>query len=167
MGPRAELSLAAVLSGAAVTVLGHLAASALVLDGELHAGSLRTALVWSPSGALAAAGAAWLLAAWHRRAVMAGRRWLPAGMAARATVLALALYPLAVALWLPASAGIDRWLDATPAMSWRELWRWLPSVVLGATLAALIAGSVPAYASALPICRRYMRRQACSTTDPA
>jgi len=168
MGPRAELLLGACLAGVAVTLLGHAAASALVLDRELGAGQLARATQWSPSGALAAAAAALALLAWHGRAAAGGARaWRPAGMAARGTALALLLYPAAAALWLPACAALDRWQGADPAMPWAEVLKWLPSVVLGATLAALIAGTVPAYASAFLICRRYLRRQACSTTDPA
>ncbi len=162
MGLRAELWLGALVAGAAVAALGYLAAAVLVLEGRWQPGLVRTALAWSPSGALAASAAALVLMAWQRRS-RAGVAWHATGMAARATALALLFYPLAVALWMPAATGLAR----GPGMAAAEQLRWLPSVVLGATLAALLAGTVPAFASAFLLCRRCLRRQACSTTDLA
>lgn len=164
MGPRTELALAATLSGAGVTAAGSLAASLLLFD-QLPGEALRTAVGWSPTGALAGLAASLLLVAWQSRAG-AGHRWRPAGLAARAVGLALLCYPACVAAWFLATGGVDPWQHG-PAMSGHELLRWLPSVVLGATLAALLAGTLPAYALAFLLGRRYLRRQARAIPDPA
>ena len=59
MTPRAEFVLLTTLAGALVSVLGLLAISGIVF-GSSTGGILRTALLWSPAGALAALGGAWM-----------------------------------------------------------------------------------------------------------
>ncbi|WP_372015410.1 hypothetical protein [Pseudoxanthomonas sp. 10H] len=165
MGPRAEFTLSAALAGTAVAVLGYLVASAFVFDQPLGE-ALRNGAQWSPTGTLAAAGAAWIAIAWHRRAAVAGRRWGAAGMALRATSLVLLLYPAAVAFWVMATGLLDRHV-ASGGMPLRELAAWVPSIVVGATLAAVLVGALPAFAIAFLLCRRYLQRAAGSTTDIA
>lgn len=165
MAPRTEFVLLAALAGVVVATLGYVAASALVFEQTL-AEALRLGAQWSPSAALAAAGAAWLASARQRRAAQAGRQWRAPGMAARATLLALLLYPPAVAFWVLATGLFDHAL-ASGGMPLRELMPWVPSIVFGATLAALLVGTLPAFASAFVLCRRYLRRLAGSTTDIA
>ncbi|AKC87438.1 hypothetical protein WQ53_12425 [Pseudoxanthomonas suwonensis] len=155
--------LLATLSGAALTVLGYLVASALVF--ELPPGqALRIAAQWSPTGALAALVAAVSVGGWQRRSAQAGRRWSAIGMAVRATATALLLYPAMVACWVLFTGLLDQRFAAA-AMPLRELANWVPSIVFGATLAALLIGTLPALAIAFLLCRRYLRRQARSTTD--
>lgn len=165
MRPRTELVLLAALSGGGLTLLGYLLAARLVLAQPV-ADSLPTALGWSPSGAMAALVAALLLVAWQRRATAAGAIWRPGGMAGRAVTLALGLYPLAVAAWVLASVQLDVWFAAA-AMPTGQVLRWLPSIVLGATLAALVAAPLPAFAIAFLLCRRYLRRPTRFTTGTA
>ncbi|MBO9716036.1 MAG: hypothetical protein J7507_04325 [Pseudoxanthomonas sp.] len=165
MGPRAEFILLAALSATAVAVAGYLVASGFVFEQSLGE-ALRNGVQWSPTGTLAALAAAWLASAWQQRAAGAGHPWGPAGMAARATALTLLLYPLAVAFWVMLTGLVDRSV-ASGGMPLRELAAWVPSIVLGATLAALLIGSLPAFAIAFVLCRRYLRRRGGSTMDIA
>ena len=165
MGPRAEFILLAALSGTVVAVLGYLVASGFVFEQPLGE-ALRNGVQWSPTGTLAALFAAWLASTWQRRAVGAGRRWSPRGMALRSTVLTLLVYPVAVAFWVMFTGLVDQSV-ASGGMPLRELAAWVPSIVLGATLVALLVGSLPAFAIAFVLCRRYLRRQGGSTTDIA
>jgi hypothetical protein len=165
MGPRTEFVALATLSGALVTLLGYLAASQWVFGQPLAEG-LRTAAKWSPSGAMAACASAWLATAWLRRALARGRRWSATGMATRATLMALLLYPVTVAAWVLLTGLFDQRFAAAP-MAMHELLAWVPSIVFGATLAAVVAGTLPAFAIAFLLCRRYLRRGARSTTDIA
>jgi hypothetical protein len=152
--------LLATVAGGLVAMLGYLLASAFVF--ELRPGeAVRMAAQWSPAGAMAALGAAWLASAWQR-----GRRWRAAGMALRATVLALLLYPPMVAGWVLLTGWFDQRFAAS-GMPLRELADWVPSVVLGATLAAVVIGTLPAFAIAFVLSRRYLRRLAGSSTDIA
>ncbi|WP_028928301.1 hypothetical protein [Pseudoxanthomonas suwonensis] len=165
MGPRAEFILSATLSGAVVALLGYAVASWMVFEqtpAEIAGNGAR----WCPSGALAALPAAWLVSAWQARAERAGRRWSARGMALRGTGLALLLYPLAVVAWVLATGAVDQQL-ASGGVPLRELAPWLPSIVFGATLAALLVGTWPAFFSAFVLCRRYLRRRGGSTTDIA
>ncbi len=165
MAPRTEFVLLAALAGTGVATLGYVLASALVFEQTL-AEALRLGALWSPSATLAAAGAAWLASARQRRAALAGRRWSAAGMAARATLLVLLLYPFAVAFWTLVTGLFDQAL-ASGGMPLRELLPWVPSIVFGATLAALLVGTLPAFALAFVLCRRYLHRRAGSTTEIA
>lgn len=165
MGPRAEFVLQAALAGTAVAVLGYLVASAFVFEQPLGE-ALRNGAQWSPTGTLAAMGGAWIASAWHRRVVRAGGRWGAPGMAARATLLVLLLYPAVVAFWVMVTGLLDRHV-ASGGMPLRELAAWVPSIVVGATLAAVLVGALPAFAIAFMLCRRYLRRQGRSTLDIA
>ena len=111
MTPRAEFVLLAALAGALVSVLGLLAMSGIAF-GSGTGGMLRTALLWSPAGALAALGGAWMASGWHRRALRRGRRWRAAGLALRTTVLALLMYPLVATGWVLLTAWLDHRLTA-------------------------------------------------------
>lgn len=165
MAPRAEFVLLATISGALLSVLGFLVVSVYVF-GLDPAGAMRTALLWSPAGALAALAAAWIGSAWHRRASRAGRRWGAAGLALRTTALALLLYPLAATVWLLLTGWLDHRFAAS-GMPLRELMNWLPSIVLGASLAALAVGALPAFAIVFALGRRYLRRLGSSDTGIA
>jgi len=165
MGPRAEFIVLATLAGGIVAVLGYLVASSFVFElRPLEA--LRLGAQWSPAGAAAAFGAAWIASARQRRAERAGRVWTARAMALRATGVALLLYPFAVACWIV----ITGWLDqrfASAGMPLRELMAWVPSIVLGSTLAALLIATLPAFVIAFFLCRRYLRRQTGFTTGIA
>lgn len=165
MAPRTEFIVLATLAGGIVAVLGYLLASAFVFElRPLEA--LRLAAQWSPAGIAAAFAAAWIASAWQRRAREAGRAWTARAMALRATGLALLLYPLTVACW----TVISGWLDqrfASAGMPLRELMAWVPSIVLGATLAAVLIATLPAFVIAFLLCRRYLRRQTGFTTGIA
>ena len=165
MGPRAEFILGAAVSATVVAVLGYLVASQFVFEQPLGE-ALRIGAQWSPTATLAALAAAWIASAWQGRAAGTGRDWGAAGMALRATALTLVLYPAAVAAWVMATGLADRGA-ASGGMPLRELATWVPSIVLGATLAALLVGSLPAFAIAFVLCRRYLRRQRGYTTDTA
>lgn len=165
MGPRAEFVLLAALTGTVVAVLGYLVASAFVFDQPLGE-ALRNGAQWSPTGTLAALAGAWMASAWHRRAVRSGARWRAPGMALRSTLLVLALYPAVVAFWVMVTGLLDRHVTSG-GMPLRELAAWVPSIVVGATLAAVLVGALPAFAIAFMLCRRYLRRQGGSTTDIA
>ncbi|UNK56669.1 hypothetical protein MNQ95_10940 [Pseudoxanthomonas daejeonensis] len=165
MSPRAEFIALATLAGIVVAVLGYLLASSFVFEQPLGE-ALRMGARWSPTGGLAALGAAWIVTAWHGRRGRAGRRWRTPGLALRATLLALLLYPLAVACWVLSTGLLDQQF-ATAGMPLRELADWVPSIVFGATLAALLIGTLPAFAIAFMLGRRYLRRLAGSTTDIA
>ncbi|UWX04413.1 hypothetical protein H1235_04950 [Pseudoxanthomonas sp. NC8] len=165
MGPRAEFILLAALSGTVVAVLGYLVASGFVFELPLGE-ALRIGTQWSPTGTLAALAAAWIASGWQQRAARAGRHWGAAGMALRATALTLLLYPAAVAFWVMVTGLADQGASSG-GMPLRELAAWVPSIVLGATLAALLVGSLPAFAVAFVLCRRYLRRRGGSTTDIA
>ena len=165
MSPRAEFVLLAALAAAVVATLGYVAASALVYNQTL-AEALRQGALWSPAAALAAALAAWLASAWQRRAVAAGRHWRAAGMAWRATLLSMLVYPLAIVAWVLLTGLFDQRFapGGTPV---RELLPWIPSIVFGATLVAVLVGTLPAFALAFVLGRRYLRRLAGSTTEIA
>lgn len=165
MGPRAEFIVLATVAGTVVAVLGYLLASGFVFQQPL-AEALRMGARWSPTGGLAALGSAWIVSAWHRRRAGAGRRWRASGLAVRATLLALLLYPLAAAGWVLFTGLLDQQFAAA-GMPLRELANWVPSIVLGATLAAVLIGTLPAFAIAFVLGRRYLRRLAGSTTDIA
>ena len=87
-------------------------------------------------------------------------------MAVRAIVLVFLLYPVLVAAWALATGLLDQAL-APAGIPLRELLPWVPSIVLGATLVALVFGAPPAFASAFLLCRRYLRRLQGSTTGIA
>lgn len=157
MTPRAEFVLLATLAGALLSVLGFLVVLALLAGANPGGESLRMALLWSPGGALAALAATWIASGWHRRALGRGRRWRAAGLALRTTVLALLVYPLMIGAWLLFSAWLDQRFAAS-AMPVRELWNWLPSMVLIAWTSALVAGALPAFALVFVLGRRYLRR---------
>ncbi|KAF1690521.1 hypothetical protein [Pseudoxanthomonas koreensis] len=165
MAPRTEFVLLAALAGTVVATLGYVAASALVFNQTL-AEALRLGATWSPSATLAAAGAAWLASMRQRRAALAGRHWRAPGMAARATLLSLLLYPPAVVLWVLVTGLFDQGF-ASGGMPLRELLPWVPSIVFGTALAAVLVGTLPAFALAVVLCRRYLRRLAGATTDIA
>lgn len=156
MTPRAEFVLLATLAGALLSVLGYLLATAYAF-GLSPADSMRTALLWSPGGALAAFGGAWIASGWHRRAVRNGGRWGALGLALRTTAIALLLYPLAAAFWLVFTGWLDQRFAAA-GLPLRELLNWLPSVVLGASAVALLVGALPAFAIVFMLGRRYLRR---------
>jgi hypothetical protein len=165
MGPRAEFILLAALSGTVVAVLGYLAASAFAFEQPL-AEALRIGAKWSPTGTLAASAAAWIASVWQQRVGQAGRRRGAAGMALRATALTLLVYPAAVAFWVMATGLVDQ-AAGSGGMPLRELAAWVPSIALGATLAALLVGALPGFAIAFVLCRRYLRRRGGSITDIA
>lgn len=156
MSPRAEFVLLATVAGAALSVLGFLVVI-VALTGLSPATEMRTALLWSPAGALAALGGSWISSGWHRRAVRGGRRWRATGLALRTSVLALLLYPLAVASWLLFTGWLDQRFAAA-GMPVRELLNWLPSIVLVASASALAVGALPAFAIVFVLGRRYLRR---------
>ena len=156
MTPRAEFVLLATVAGALVSVLGYLVASAVVF-GTGAAGAMRTALLWSPAGALAAAGGAWSGSGWQRRAQRAGRRWGALGLAMRSAVLAVLAYTLLAAAWVVFTAWLDHRFAASGAPL-GELWNWLPSIILVASTMALLLGALPALLIYLALGRRYLRR---------
>ena len=156
MTPRAEFVLLTTLAGALVSVLGLLAISGIVF-GSSTGGILRTALLWSPAGALAALGGAWMASGWHRRALRKGRHWRAPGLALRTTVLALLMYPLVATGWVVVTAWLDHRFAASGAPL-GELWNWLPSIILVASTMALLLGALPALLIYLALGRRYLRR---------
>ena len=87
-------------------------------------------------------------------------------MTLRATLLVQSLYPAAVASWVMATGLFDQHV-APGGMPLRELAAWVPAIVVGATLAAVLVGTLPAVAIAFLLSRRYLRRLAGSTTDIA
>jgi len=165
MTPRAEFVLLVTLAGALLSVLGYLLATAYAF-GLSPADSMRTALLWSPGGALAAFGGAWIASGWHRRAVRNGGRWGALGLALRTTAIALLLYPLAAAFWLVFTGWLDQRFAAA-GLPLRELLNWLPSVVLGASAVALLVGALPAFAIVFLLGRRYLRRSGAPATGIA
>ena len=165
MTPRAEFVLLAALAGALVSVLGLLAMSGIEF-GSGTGGMLRTALLWSPAGALAALGGAWMASGWHRRALRRGRRWRAAGLALRTTVLALLMYPLVATGWVLLTAWLDHRFAAA-GLPLHEIFQWLPSIVLAATVLALVAGGLPALVIVFLLGRRYLRRLADPSTETA
>ena len=165
MAPRVEFVLLATLGGAVLSLAGFLLVSVFVLGGD-PAMVMRTALLWSPAGALAALAGAWIGSGWHQRAVRRGRRWRASGLALRSTVLALLLYPLAASAWLLFTGWLDQHFAAA-GMPLRELLNWLPSIVLGASLSALVVGTLPAFVILFALGRRYLRRLGVSGTETA
>ena len=157
MTPRAEFVLLATLAGGLLSVLGFLLVLGYLSGSAPGADEMRSALLWSPGGVLAGFAASWIASGWHRRAVGNGRRWGAAGLALRTTVLAVLVYPLAIGAWLLFTAWLDQRFAAA-GMPLREFVNWLPSMVLVASVSALVVGALPAFAIVFALGRRYLRR---------
>ena len=103
---------------------------------------------------------------WHRRALRRGRRWRAAGLALRTTVLALLMYPLVATGWVLLTAWLDHRFAAA-GLPLHEIFQWLPSIVLAATVLALVAGGLPALVIVFLLGRRYLRRLGDPSTETA
>ncbi|MEL1263709.1 hypothetical protein [Pseudoxanthomonas putridarboris] len=162
MAPRAEFVLVSALLAALLLVVAFVT----VVSGwqRLPQGDgLGNALKFAPVSALAAGLAAWLASAWHRRAQRAGRRWKAGGLALRTLLIAFLLFPLLLAGWVLAATAADQWMTAQPE-PWRDALAWLPVIVFYGSAFAVVYGAVPAFLLEYFACRRYLRRQAGTTT---
>ncbi len=161
MSPRGEFIASSLLVATALTF-----GIALLPDAERHGGGMASALRIAPAALLAAGPGAWFVARWHARTVAKGVRWKAGGMTLRTLLVVFLMFPLALAVWASIALAADQVVAAAPGNA-LDAWAWLPLVIVYGSLAAIVAGTAPAFILEYIACRRYLRRQAALPTDHA
>ncbi|KAF1720720.1 hypothetical protein SAMN06296416_11061 [Pseudoxanthomonas wuyuanensis] len=162
MAPRTEFVMASVLLAALLLVI--------VFATVVHGGdgfqlqSVAASLKWTPAASLAALLASLAATAWHRRAVMQGKRWRAGGMTLRTLLLLFLSFPLLLAVWALTVIWVELRWAAQPA-SWQDVTAWLPAIIVYCSAIAVVFGAVPAFAIEYFACRRYLRRSMDATTS--
>ena len=164
MSPRAEFMLSSLSAAAMLSV-----AVVVLMDADRRVpgvAEFATALRFAPAAVLAGGLGAWFATRWQARAQRAGRRWKAAGMTLRFLFLMLLLFPPSLAVWAMMATAIDQVAASRPD-GFGETLAWLPVLVFYGSLIAALFGAAPLFAIEYFACRRYLRRQAALSTDPA
>lgn len=164
MSPRTEFVLSSLLAAALLSI-----AVVVLMDADRRApgvAEFAAALRFAPAALLAVGLGAWFATRWHARAHRAGRHWKTGGMTLRLLLVVLLLFPLSLAVWAVTATAIDQVAASRPG-GFGEALAWLPVVVFYGSLVAVLFGAAPLFAIEYFVCRRYLRRQAALSTDPA